>query len=95
VLDGYNVCIFAYGQTGLVAASRFLPSWLSRIGGVYASIAWLRRYSHTRHRRDAVSARAPRRCRRDAVAVRPRRYRHDAIDATHALSTQARARPTP
>ena len=24
VLDGYNVCIFAYGQTGLVAASGFL-----------------------------------------------------------------------
>ena len=35
VLDGYNVCIFAYGQTGLVSASRFLSLLLSsRVGGV-------------------------------------------------------------
>ena len=96
VLDGYNVCIFAYGQTGLVSTSCLLAFSCRRLATGQTVLA------HTL-RRDAVSAPL------DAVAAMPSVPLPDAAMAsstrrasmpspspeiTH-RRTQARARPTP
>ena len=100
VLDGYNVCIFAYGQTGLGSASRFLAfvALISRSAAFSPapSVAKRTALAHTlspRRRLCACPSTLSVRCRRRAASTpSPRQAPPYAIDATR---PQARARPTP
>ena len=87
VLDGYNVCIFAYGQTGAPRRPMNIVEAARRRCG--RAIAW----RLTRRSRSTLSTeRRPCAC-VCATAWRSTRW-FDAVDATARVRAQARARPT-
>ena len=83
VLDGYNVCIFAYGQTGLGSASLFSCLSSALVSRRRRSLASEANGTHTHAIAATPSLRVPLDAAMRRLAVRPRRHpRRTAIDAT-------------